>query len=107
MVVRFLRRLGGGDLPGAADHDHPAGLDDRSDTRRPANRSDTAYGMANPGNVSPRRRHVSGKHFELFSRRTQSCREPGRAQSFAPKVATEWCEALTPARFPKMYQCKT
>lgn len=63
--------------------------------------SDAAYGVANPGNVSPRRRHVSGKHFELFSRRTQSCRQPGRAQSFAPKVATEWCEALTSHVFPK------
>ena len=30
--------------------------------------SDAAYGVANPGNVSPRRRHVSGKHFELFFR---------------------------------------
>jgi hypothetical protein len=63
--------------------------------------SAAAYGVANPGNVSPRRRHVSGKHFELFSRRTQSCRQPGRAQSFAPKVATEWCEAMTPHVFPK------
>ena len=45
-----------------------AGLDDRSDARRTANRADAAYGMANSGNVSPRRRHVSGKHFELFFR---------------------------------------
>src|SRR5262245_52849357 len=45
--------------------------------------------MANQGNVSPRRRHVSGEHFELFSRPTQPCRQPGRAQSLPPKIATE------------------
>ena len=44
--------------------------------RRAANRSDAAYGMANQGNISPRRHHVSGQHFELFSRRTQPHRNP-------------------------------
>ena len=36
-----------------------------------------------------------------FRGKPQPRRQPGRAQSFAPKVATEWCEALTPHVFPK------
>src|SRR5439155_9063779 len=71
-----------------------------------ANRSDTAYGMANQGNVSPRRHHVSGEHFELFSRRTQPRRQPGRAESFAPKIATESLTASCSFRYvgPAMSQ---